>query len=259
MKTRILTAIVIIAAVLAPILCGGWLLEALGVFIVIAGAYEWLHWLPDYKKWGAPVTVLVVAWILGLPAMNNLLGARTLMLYVLPAVVVIWALPVFISSYKEEACFGTLSFMVIFGLAFLCMQIFCFQENRYLWTLVLATYGSDTGAYFAGRFFGKHKMIERVSPKKTWEGFFGGWALGFLLSWGMSFLYAGSLNPTLNLLVCLLAPVFAELGDLCFSVFKRNYGVKDFSALLPGHGGVLDRVDSLLMNFLLFGILFTAL
>lgn len=257
MKTRVITAIGIIAAVLFPVLYGSWPLEILGILIVSAGSYEWLHCLPNYKKWKGPfVSILLALWIIGSYDAFLRLGSNFLLGYVAPAAVLIWVLPVFSKSFDESSCFATLSFMILFLLAFLCMQIFVFSEHRYLWTLVLATYGSDTGAYFAGRFFGKHKMIERVSPKKTWEGFFGGWICGFLLSWLMSFLYAAPLNPAINFLICLLAPVFAELGDLCFSVFKRHYAKKDFSSLLPGHGGILDRVDSLLMNFILFGILY---
>lgn len=258
MKTRILTSILIILVVLFPILYGGWLLEALGVAIVVCGAYEWLHGLPNYSKWRVPVQIFVSAFLLLLPVVwmqfPNLVFP-----FVALGVVVIWTLPIFCPNFEEQDCFAVLSFMLIIGLAYMCMQILIFGEHRYLWTLCFATYGSDTGAYFSGRFFGKHKMIERVSPKKTWEGFAGGWIFGFLLSWGMSFLYRATLNPVLNLAICILAPVFAELGDLCFSMFKRTYQLKDFSNLLPGHGGVLDRVDSLLMNFLLFGILYSIL
>ena len=117
--------------------------------------------------------------------------------------------------------------------------------------------GSDTGAYFVGRAIGKHKMNPRISPKKSWEGFVGGIVFGFILSLAVSFSYVSNLNPVLNTLLCLLCPITAELGDLCFSAIKRHFAVKDFSNLLPGHGGVLDRVDSLLMNIMLFSVLYT--
>ena len=129
--------------------------------------------------------------------------------------------------------------------------------HQYLWTIVFATYGSDTGAYFVGRAIGKHKMNPRISPKKSWEGFVGGIVFGFILSLAVSFSYVSNLNPVLNTLLCLLCPITAELGDLCFSAIKRHFAVKDFSNLLPGHGGVLDRVDSLLLNIMLFSVLYT--
>lgn len=258
MKTRILTSLLIIAVVLFPVLAGGLWLEALGVLLVLAGSYEWLHCLPNFKKWGIPVLILVVAWIFALP-FAYVYGTNWVFALVALGMTIIWCLPVFCASFDESSCFAVMSYMVIMGIAFLCMQALCFGQHRYLWTLCLATYGSDTGAYFSGRFLGKHKMIERISPKKTWEGFFGGWLAGFLLSWLISFFYAGELNPVINFLICLLAPVAAELGDLCFSTFKRTYRKKDFSSILPGHGGILDRVDSLLMNFILFGILIAVL
>ncbi len=117
---------------------------------------------------------------------------------------------------------------------------------------------NDTGAYFAGVFFGKHKVNPRISPKKTWEGFAGGLLLSFVLSSAFAFILAAcnfSMFPILDLkhwyfivILSLLIPVVADLGDFVFSAIKRNFGIKDFSNLLPGHGGILDRFDSILLT-----------
>lgn len=112
-----------------------------------------------------------------------------------------------------------------------------------------ATWANDTCAYFAGRFLGKHKMAAQISPKKTWEGFAGG-ALGSL-----AFLFAGkALFPTLFSffsavdLVCIALPTafLGPMGDLAESMWKRGYDTKDSGAILPGHGGMLDRIDAVL-------------
>ena len=118
---------------------------------------------------------------------------------------------------------------------------------------------NDAFAYFVGVFFGKHKMIERVSPKKTWEGFFGGVILTsiFLSAW--AFILAAVDNGSHAILkglldlehwyhiiiLSILIPLVSVLGDLVFSSIKRYYGIKDFSNVLPGHGGILDRMDSI--------------
>lgn len=250
MKTRVLTSILIILVVLFPVYFGGWSLKLLGVFIMITGSYEMLRALSGFKEWGMLVLPIVIVWIVGM----YFITAQYLLAYWIAGAVIIWSLPVFMPSYTQSDCMNTLAFMLIFGLAWLSM-IRLIPVHQYLWTLCFTTYGSDTGAYFFGRFFGRHKMIERISPKKTWEGFFGGCLTGFLLSFVVSMLCLKDLNFTMNLLICILAPAFAELGDLCFSSFKREHQMKDFSNILPGHGGILDRVDSLMMNFLLFGIL----
>lgn len=250
MKQRILTAIVIIAVILPPVLLGGTLLKLLGVFIIGAGCYEVTRALPHFKQWGILVTPLMAAWVL----LMYFVPQSLMLPWWIGGCVLFWSLPIFIASFTENEALTVLAWMMIFGLCWISMQMLI-PQHKYLWTLCLATYGSDTGAYFFGRAFGAHKMIERVSPKKTWEGFFGGLLVGFLLSFVVSMLYWKDLNFVMNLMICILAPAFAELGDLCFSSFKREYHLKDFSNLLPGHGGVMDRVDSLMMNFLLFGVL----
>ncbi|MFO0585321.1 MAG: phosphatidate cytidylyltransferase [Anaeromyxobacter sp.] len=111
----------------------------------------------------------------------------------------------------------------------------------------LATWGNDTFAYFAGHLFGKHKLAPRISPKKTWEGFFGG-VLGSLV--GVSLVWWFLLGDQLGFgdvaALAAGASVFGPLGDLCESLLKRAAGVKDSSQIVPGHGGLLDRVDALL-------------
>lgn len=123
-------------------------------------------------------------------------------------------------------------------------------ENGAWWVVValVITWGNDTSAYFAGRFLGKRKLYPEVSPNKTWEGFFGGFvgAIGFL------FLQRAFFFPALTVADCLiigtLGSILGPAGDLCESMLKRAYGVKDSGKIIPGHGGMLDRIDALIFN-----------
>lgn len=115
-------------------------------------------------------------------------------------------------------------------------------EIFYLFILI---WSSDTFAYLAGKFLGKHKMAPKISPKKTWEGFAGGVLLTLLFSY-----FIEAHNPDLRgnwMMVGFLVSVFGPLGDLVESQLKRNFGVKDSGNIIPGHGGVLDRLDSFLL------------
>ena len=116
---------------------------------------------------------------------------------------------------------------------------------------------NDAFAYFVGVFFGKHKMNERISPKKTWEGFFGGIILTAIVLSAFAFITAATNHSILPgflevknwyhiVILSILIPLVSTLGDLVFSSIKRHYGIKDFSNVLPGHGGILDRFDSIL-------------
>ncbi len=107
---------------------------------------------------------------------------------------------------------------------------------------------NDTGAYCTGILFGKHRLFERISPKKSWEGFFGGLALTIIVAVTLSSLSFFDLKHTTFWLgFALLTVIFGTLGDLCESLFKRTLNVKDSGNILPGHGGMLDRFDSLLL------------
>ncbi len=114
--------------------------------------------------------------------------------------------------------------------------------------LLAMTWLNDTAAYFIGHRFGKHLMAEKISPKKTWEGFFGGFLgsfAGFFLFWR---LLDNPLTLGQGLILTLLVGVIGPIGDLCESMIKRSFGVKDSGNIIPGHGGMLDRIDALLFT-----------
>jgi phosphatidate cytidylyltransferase len=119
----------------------------------------------------------------------------------------------------------------------------------WLLTVILVTWLSDTGAYLTGRTFGRRKLIPHVSPNKTWEGLFGGLALATITSVVCAWLFGLDINLALAALAGLALAVVGIFGDLTESLIKRQAGVKDSGTLIPGHGGMLDRLDALLFTF----------
>jgi len=109
--------------------------------------------------------------------------------------------------------------------------------------LLLLVWTNDTGAYLTGRLFGKHKLFERISPKKTWEGTIGGAVLTLLVAYGLSFLIKDFSLPQW-LALSVVAAIGSNIGDLVESMLKRSVGVKDSGTFMPGHGGFLDRFDA---------------
>lgn len=147
---------------------------------------------------------------------------------------------------------GKLIFAVIyavlpFGFALGLPQV-SFMEGGFskeVFYLFILIWSSDTFAYIAGRFFGKHKMAPKISPKKTWEGFAGGVLLTLVLSFFIQS-YSEEMRGNWTVVGVLVA-VFAPLGDLVESQLKRSFGVKDSGNIIPGHGGILDRLDSFII------------
>jgi phosphatidate cytidylyltransferase len=116
------------------------------------------------------------------------------------------------------------------------------------WLLLglFGVFATDTGAYFVGRSLGRHHLAPEISPHKTWEGAAGGFAAGLVVVLTLRALFGLPLSERETLLLGLILPVVAQLGDLAKSALKRSAGVKDFGRIMPGHGGMADRIDSLL-------------
>lgn len=145
------------------------------------------------------------------------------------------------------------TFLGIFYVAvpFALLNVAAFDKGRYnfeiIWGSLFILWASDTGAYFAGTYFGKRKLFERISPKKSWEGFFGGAALALAFAFGLSQFFH-SLDVYQWMIIGVIIVVGGTFGDLVESLLKRSIEIKDSGTILPGHGGFLDRFDGLLIS-----------
>lgn len=162
-------------------------------------------------------------------------------------------------KFEELGFIAFISICIPFAIS--TIAFFCFQWRDHgiflvIYTLAMA-WIADGGAYFAGTFLGKHKLCPEISPKKTWEGFFGGLITSVIFAIMLGYGYelwditmTGEQHFAVNIPILVGAAVVSTflglLGDLIASLLKRQCGVKDFSEILPGHGGVMDRFDSVL-------------
>ncbi|WP_457643185.1 phosphatidate cytidylyltransferase [Persephonella sp.] len=140
-------------------------------------------------------------------------------------------------------------FGFIYAVFFISSIAFLHQENRFLVLVLFATvWAGDTMAYFVGKAFGRHRLAPRLSPKKTWEGAFGSVA-GSISAGGAVAYYTGLPEA---LIPVVIASVVMQVGDLFESFIKRQVGEKDSSHIIPGHGGILDRIDALIFASVVF-------
>ena len=147
---------------------------------------------------------------------------------------------------------STMSCSCYVGMTFLFLALFKRDlgdsANAWLFTLMAMTWLSDTGAYFVGRALGKRKLAPILSPKKTAEGAVGGFAAALAAAFAARFLAFPDLSILAVIVLAVVANFLAQMGDLSESLVKRSCGVKDSGNLIPGHGGVLDRVDALIFS-----------
>ncbi|MCU0977010.1 MAG: phosphatidate cytidylyltransferase [Steroidobacteraceae bacterium] len=246
---RIVTAL-LLAAVLAVVLLvlpPGLAVAAFAV-LVLAGAWEWaafagLGTAPARLAYVALVGVVAAGlWILG----SSGIGALTGILWVVLAWWVVAFLWLALAPGRGNRVLAGLGGVLALAPLWLGLaRLYGSGELGYelvIFVLLLVA-AADVGAYFAGRRFGRRKLAPRVSPNKTWEGFLGGLvAAGAVAVAGNAWF---GLPPAAFLPLCVAAILASVVGDLTESLFKRQAGLKDSGRLLPGHGGVLDRIDSL--------------
>lgn len=253
MVVRLVSGLLLLPAVLFLLYRGGW--WTAGLLGFGAGACAW-EYISITLKGFTPVAWLTVAMAAAMPILPIAVPTQASALISGATGVVLfagwcWHL---LRGPLPEAPLRTAHLLMAFiyghgGLTALS-ALRLVPDHGLMWVVsaLVITWGNDTMAYFSGRLFGKHKLYPEVSPNKTWEGFAGGFvgAIGFL------FLQRAFFFPTLTVVDCLMLGTLGSLlgptGDLCESMLKRAYGVKDSGKIIPGHGGMLDRVDALIFN-----------
>jgi len=254
MLERIITALVLVAVVLSCMFATQSHYPMFMLMIVAAGGagYEWFKLMPRKTKY----VLKPVAW--GFGVLTAALAAtalyfRDIALLLWAASILTWLLSIYwVKSYPEyDAWYNpSLSFIGFILISAAVTAIFSVWNSSPWWLmyLFLLVWGADSGAYFVGRKLGKKKLAPNVSPNKSVEGLYGGVFTAMLIVIVVEVAYLDlTLAQHILFLILSVITVFSSvLGDLFESMIKRRAGIKDSGRVLPGHGGVLDRIDSLL-------------
>lgn len=241
LKVRVISALVMAPIVLGAVWAGGWVFRALIALGAVIAISEWINMVPSARR--LPARAVSVAGVLAALAAQLIAGPWA----GLGTALLFTVLTTLVGGGTDRKLLGFGVFYVSVGIAGL-MWLRDQPENGLALFLfaMLAIWATDIGAYAAGRAIGGPKLAPRISPKKTWAGLIGGMAGAALVGWLVA-LSAGAAMPALALLLGAVAAVVGQAGDLFESAVKRRYNVKDSGQLIPGHGGILDRIDGLLV------------
>ena len=261
LRQRVITALILAGALIGTLIYAPFPVQAiLFALVATAGAWEWATLVGARTVLqrcvfaaGVPLLCFVMWQMIGLPTMDSAAAAQP----VLASSALLWSVMLLVLKYYpagrgvwRHASVRALLGWAILSLTWLAVTVCLTMSNGpfVMFVMILTVAAADIGAYFVGRRFGRHALAKDISPGKTWEGFWGG-----LLSVVMLTLAIWQTLPPAYLhlgLGSLLARGMATagasvVGDLTVSLLKREVGVKDSGSLLPGHGGLLDRLDSI--------------
>ncbi|PWC14945.1 phosphatidate cytidylyltransferase [Brenneria roseae subsp. americana] len=266
LKYRLITALILIPIVIAAL----FLLPPLGFTLVtlavcMLAAWEWGQ-LSGFVTYGQRLWLAILCGFL-LALMLLTLPAYHYSVHILQISAALWSALVWwgvalflVLSYPASASLWRHSrvLRLVFGIVtivpffwgMVALRQYNYDVNPFTgawWLLyvMLLVWGADSGAYMFGKLFGKRKLAPKVSPGKTWEGLVGGLVTSAVISLLFSHYAPLTVAPSTLLICSIVAALASVLGDLTESMFKREAGIKDSSHLIPGHGGVLDRIDSL--------------
>lgn len=245
---RIITAVTLAGLiVLALFFASTTQLVGFVTAVMLLGAWEWAGFIPVSSGSIRVAYVLLIGVILGI--LYWLPEAALGFPWILWTAIAWWILaflwlvmrPTLVPIWS--VLLGGVAVLVPAWVALSVMQIQTDVGPEWLFFLLLLIASADVGAYFSGRALGKNKLAPKVSPGKTWEGFVGGILLSGVVALAGAHWFSVNWLPFIGL--CFAVVMFSVVGDLTESLFKRNAGLKDSGRLLPGHGGILDRIDSL--------------
>ena len=248
-KTRLISGIILVAIALLTIISGGTVLFCTLAAISVIGMQEL------YKAMGVredrfsmlEITgyVSVLIYYIGMRFDYDRFGMMTVLLaLILMMFVYVFRYPIYRAEQIMAAFFGVVYVGVMLSHIYLTRNL---QNGVYLvWLIFLCSWGCDTCAYCVGMLIGKHKMAPVLSPKKSVEGAVGG-VVGAAL---LGLIYAAATDGKMfeYALICAVGALISMVGDLAASAIKRNRNIKDYGSLIPGHGGILDRFDSVIFT-----------
>ena len=251
-KTRLLSGIVLVIVLVVTVGYGGNVLFSLLAAISVVGMRELYGVVRVHNKLPGYVGYLAAAAYYGLLFCGRM---ELVTMFSILFLVVLMAVYVFtFPAYNAERIMT-----VYFGFFYVAVMLSYVYQTRMLsdggvvvWLIFLSSWGCDTCAYCVGVLIGRHKMAPKLSPKKSVEGGIGGIAgavlLGVLFAFAMNRWGGADADPVQYAVICAAGGMISQVGDLAASAIKRNHDIKDYGKLIPGHGGILDRFDSVIFT-----------
>lgn len=256
MKTRIISALVALPLLIIFVVLGGLPLKIAVTAIAIIGLYEIYKAFCGFIK---PVHYIgFIAAVIYMALIEKIIYTASLFNVFAALFIVVILIYVVCTHESRNTMDAIVTFFGFFYVCFLISHVYLTRQYMhgkvFVWLIFLSAFGCDMGAYFTGMAFGKHKLIPQLSPKKTVEGAIGGIivAVGICVIYGVVIEMLNELSGVDTVLLCfltgLIGSVISQIGDLAASAMKRYTGIKDFGKIMPGHGGVLDRFDSVILT-----------
>ncbi len=242
LKQRILTAVIAVTVLgLVLFVAPPTIAEAVIALLVIAGAWEWSGFLQARSQGPKTAYVIVLVVLVGIAAAFGPAQVEIVLQVALGWWLVAFLWTFFYPTPIPAALRWLGGVFVLVPLYLALVALYRAGPSLLLFALLIV-WAADIGAFFAGKAFGRVKLAPQISPGKTWEGVIGGLVLVLLLTIGGSFVIDADLATLIPF--CLAVAAISIIGDLTVSMFKRSAGIKDSGRLFPGHGGILDRIDS---------------
>ena len=249
--TRLISGIIMVIIALATIITGGWVLFGVMLLLSLIGVFELYRAceVKNAKQLIGPMDLVGYLAVLLYYASIVLADGK----YQLTAVIVGLVMLMFVYVFTYPRYDAEQTMAAFFGLVYVAVMLSFIYQTRMLeggkfhvWLIFLCAWGCDTCAYCAGRLLGKHKMAPVLSPKKSVEGAVGGFIGAVLL--GVIYAVCTGGPILIYAIICGVGALISMVGDLAASAIKRNKAIKDYGKLIPGHGGVLDRFDSIIFT-----------